>query len=1431
MKRLLARAAAALAAAFAVAPAAHAAFGDVDCSFGTNGTLTISGASGQVFGMTPEPAGSVLLRAGPQNAGFVTSSSQLYRIDAYGGSPTLVGDTVPNAGVTDPIDALQADGKIVFPTGQGNGSGVPAGLVRYLAAGGVDTSFGTNGYASLAGFTAATTGAWIQTDGRIVVGGTFNGHAALVRFNANGTVDATYGSSGAAANTNPAVGSSYQSIAMQPDGSVVAMAFNALYRYRTDGQLDTTFGSGGSVNLSTAVVQSYAVRVQPSGKIVVLGTNGTFNQMRVARYTSTGSLDTSIGSGAGFRDVRFNASAVNYPYAPIAMTMMPDGRPIIVGTANTSVMIRWSVDLADEVALAVTYAPSTALGLADGRFLIANANTAGQVRAYLGVANASSCNQTTTAVTSSPNPSITGQSVTITTTVSPVSGTNVPTGSVLFKAGSADLGLPVTLSNGIATFTTSQLPDGANTLTAIYTPATGSGFIGSTSAPYTHTVNPRPATSVTLSSSPNPSALGQTLTLTAVVNGAVSGTPTGTVQFYYDGLPIAAGVAMTGGSATMNTPVLRAGTHSLSAAYSGDASFSPSTSSPISQVVNPGAAPGVFGDRDCNFGNNGVSLLTTGFNSTMNAAADSDGTLVVRVGQDIFSGLQRVGWLGNALSSFNNSTQGGNLNDPSDVLQPDRKILYAIGAISTSAQPFGGPPGVGRVLSTGAIDTSFGNSGTAILSTFASMGMRAGPVLQGDGRILVSGINGSNGMIVRLNADGSIDTTFGSGGTVNGAPALSIALQADGRIVALGATTLARYLSNGQPDTSFGTGGSVNISGIVNGQIVRLQSSGQILVAGTIPGASPAPLRLARFTAAGALDSSTFGGTGYRDVTIGGTPVTTPASITRYVRPLTVMPDDRPMIVTTVQTSPSSPATGVLIRYGADLSDDAAVSLDFAATFVTVLPDGKFLLGRYATAELHRLLDVSDPPSCVATTTSMTSSPNPSDFAQPVTLTATVASSGGTPTGAVQFRNGSTFVGSPATLSNGVATLVTSSLPSGTLSLSALYTGQGSFAASASAPVTQVVHTALTINDPTANLATDTSITFTVTLTSALATPVTVDFTTADNSATAGVDYVAQSGTLTFAPGETTKTITVTLTPRSAPQTDRNFFILLSNPTNTTLAKTNAIGTIVYVASGALSLFVDDPVVLEGYSGITLLGFTVSLSQPSFTTIVKVNYATSNGTGTAGIDFTGVSGTITFGNGETKHFVMVPILANATQQSDRTLFVNLSGAIGATIVKAQGTGTIQDDDPAPAAATIAQYRLYSPITNEHLYTTDTNEYAVLGTRGWVQEGVAYTMFKDGGTYGTQYPIPLYRMYHGGIQQHHWTTDSNEVMVLVGGGAWSYEGIAGYVLPNADTGTTSLYRLSYATPPLHLWTTDLNEKDTLVAVYGWRYEGVVGEVLP
>jgi hypothetical protein len=215
------------------------------------------------------------------------------------------------------------------------------------------------------------------------------------------------------------------------------------------------------------------------------------------------------------------------------------------------------------------------------------------------------------------------------------------------------------------------------------------------------------------------------------------------------------------------------------------------------------------------------------------------------------------------------------------------------------------------------------------------------------------------------------------------------------------------------------------------------------------------------------------------------------------------------------------------------------------------------------------------------------------------------------------------------------------------------------------------------------------------------------------------------------------------------------------------------------------------------------------------------------------LDYTSQSGTLQFVPGQTQRWVVVPVAANAVVGSNRNFFVNItsSGSGSPVVVKGQGTGTIVEDDPTPAAATVAQYRLYSETTKEHLYTTDSNEYAVLATRSWTQEGVAYTMFRDGGSRDGQYAIPLYRMYHGGILQHHWTTDTNEVMVLAAGTAWNYEGIAGYVLPAAGTGTTPLYRLRLNSPPLHLWTTDLNEKTVLSTQRGWVYEGVVGEVIP
>jgi len=191
--------------------------------------------------------------------------------------------------------------------------------------------------------------------------------------------------------------------------------------------------------------------------------------------------------------------------------------------------------------------------------------------------------------------------------------------------------------------------------------------------------------------------------------------------------------------------------------------------------------------------------------------------------------------------------------------------------------------------------------------------------------------------------------------------------------------------------------------------------------------------------------------------------------------------------------------------------------------------------------------------------------------------------------------------------------------------------------------------------------------------------------------------------------------------------------------------------------------------------------------------------------------------------------ILVPVLGNTTVGPDKTLLVTLSNPAGASLARAQATGTIVDDDPTRAAVSVEQLRLYHPGTREHLFTTDVREYAVLAQQGWRQEGAAYTMFADSGTYNGSTTVPLYRLRHA-VLGHHWTTDPREAKVLAEGD-WDFEGIPGYVLASEEGGTAPLYRLRLTSAGLHVWTADAHEKDELCSTArGWVNEGRMGNVL-
>ncbi len=207
---------------------------------------------------------------------------------------------------------------------------------------------------------------------------------------------------------------------------------------------------------------------------------------------------------------------------------------------------------------------------------------------------------------------------------------------------------------------------------------------------------------------------------------------------------------------------------------------------------------------------------------------------------------------------------------------------------------------------------------------------------------------------------------------------------------------------------------------------------------------------------------------------------------------------------------------------------------------------------------------------------------------------------------------------------------------------------------------------------------------FTVTLTgtAGCVTPVTVNYATIDNTATTGnSDYVNTTGTLTF--DTPTKTISVPVNGDLTTELDETFFVNLSNPSGAGITTAQGTGTITNDDTNK-TLSINDVTVTEGDSGTVNANFTVSLDVPA-TGPITVNFATANNTAIAGSDYVAASGTVSFAAGEQSKQVTVVVNGDTTVEANETFFVNLTNPSGATINKAQGVGTINNDDVATVA--------------------------------------------------------------------------------------------------------------------------------------------------
>ena len=778
-----------LAVAFALAllplpPAAHGAPGDLDSAFGAGGKAT-----------TPI------------------------------GSSTDIGQSV----------AVQGDGKLVVAGYSYNGTNNDFAVVRYTSSGALDTTFGTGGKVTTpvgsgdeVGYSVA-----VQGDGKIVVAGhSHNGtnpDFAVVRYTATGNLDTSFGSGG---KVTTAVGSgndnSY-SVALQNDGMIVVVGGSVgasgftdmtLVRYTSSGALDSSFGSGGKVTtpIGTGSSRGYSVAVQSDGEIVVAGhafISGNNNDIAVARYTNTGALDSTFGTGG----IVTTSITPNFSDYGQSVAVQSDGKVVVAGYTGSN----------QDFAL-VRY---TAAGALDAGF-----GTGGKVTTPVG---SGSDIGHSVAVQSDGKLVVAGYSFNnfnfdfalVRYTSSGALDTTFGTGGkVTTPIGSSDdYGFSVALQSDGKFVVAGQSTIGSNVDFAV--------------ARYTDT-----------------GALDSTFNAGKVTTPIGNGNDqANAVDVQSDGKIVAVGASHNG---TNNDLAL------------------------VRYLAN--------GTVDTSFGGTGKITTSVGSgNESLSAVAmQSDGKIVV-AGQ-VHNGTNEDFLVARYTSAggldWSVNTAFGTVDDAAYgmAIQPDGKIVVVGAAIIGSTFDFA----VARYNTNGTLDTTFDGDGkvtTPITTTGQGYDYAQSVAVQPDGKIVVGGhtSDGTNLQFaaVRYNANGSLDTTFdgdgkviipvGSGDDVG----TSLALQSDGKILLAGETAqggfkdfaLVRLNTNGSLDTTFHFDGAVGTAFNAfddYGRSVKVQADGKIVVAGFTSTTSGTvyDMAVARYLSDGTLDS-TFGSSGKVMIPIG----------------------------------------------------------------------------------------------------------------------------------------------------------------------------------------------------------------------------------------------------------------------------------------------------------------------------------------------------------------------------------------------------------------------------------------------------------------------------------------------------------------------------------------------------------------------------------
>lgn len=782
--------------------------------------------------------------------------------------------------------------------------------------GDLDPTFGAGGVASLnfASFQSRINDVVLLPDGRFVAAGFRwrggNNDAALVRYGADGTIDATFGSAGEAA-VGYGAGSDYaEAVIRQSDGKLVVAGWTAsfgtnrwaLARFSADGVIDPSFGSNGTVTtqVQSGGCEAYAVVQQADGKLVAGGraSNGGAYYLALARYNTDGSLDTSFGNGGTVVQPLGTRAGSAY-----AIAQLSDGKLVVAGTASGP------SSTGDDVAVA----RFTIDGALDSSF-----GTGGFVTTAVMSGNHE---DVANALLVQPDGKLVIAGFTSTTTSEDIllvrytaAGMLDPTfgvgGMAVRDFGTHEEAYAVVRqSDGKLAIVGSKSPLGSLSSATL-----AARFLANGSLDTTFGSGGAVVTEVTAFTDRSQAAVMQPDGRLLAVGFAHSGRYEQFTAIRYTGSGAldasfgAGGIVITpvGTSDDFGRALIRQSDGKLIAGgytYQGGGY--------LFGVVRTTAD----GSIDPSFGTNGTAVASPGGQNRVNGLLQQSDGKIVAVGHSVVSnpviGIARFTAAGALDTTFNGSGSlsvaiGSQAEAFAVVQQADGKLVVAGEATISGSHLFA----LVRLTATGVLDTTFGSGGIVTTSIGTLAGARA-IIRQPDGKLLVGGQGNAfagnlDSVLVRYNANGSLDTTFGSGGIARfdlGAlpdSIQAIALQPDGKIISAGTSgtntdtdfTVVRYNANGTLDPSLGGYGVILTwfgpgADQVNGVVV--QPDGKVVAAGYTSVGTTQRHALARYNVDGSLDES-FGDGGKVVMALGGG--TSPAMA------LALLPDAKLLTVT-----------------------------------------------------------------------------------------------------------------------------------------------------------------------------------------------------------------------------------------------------------------------------------------------------------------------------------------------------------------------------------------------------------------------------------------------------------------------------------------------------------------------------------------------------